>query len=112
MYEPVDKAGLADMTAHLMRNGGVEGMTAAEFDERLALLAGEISVRIDESRGTVSLFCLSKDTDEALALLKKMLRTPAFDAEGARSLSRRRALGAGAAQRLDRGHRSAANGSS
>ncbi|MCK5407737.1 MAG: insulinase family protein, partial [Candidatus Krumholzibacteria bacterium] len=28
MYEPVDKAGLADMTGYLMRNGGVDGMTA------------------------------------------------------------------------------------
>ena len=79
IYEPVAKAGLAAVTAHLMRNGGVEGMTAAEFDEQLALLAGEISVRIDSSQGAVSLFCLSKDADAALALLKKMLREPAFD---------------------------------
>jgi len=79
MYEPVEKAGLADMTAHLMRNGGVEGMSAAEFDEKLALLAGEISVGIGTSQGSVGPFCLSKDADAALALLAKMLRTPAFD---------------------------------
>jgi predicted Zn-dependent peptidase len=79
MYEPVDKAGLAGMTAHLMRNGGVEGMTPSEFDEKLALLAGEISVAIDVSKGTVRLFCLAKDADAALDLLKKVLRTPAFD---------------------------------
>ena len=41
MYEPVEKAGLSDMTGYLMRNGGVEGMTARELDERLAYLAGE-----------------------------------------------------------------------
>jgi predicted Zn-dependent peptidase len=79
MYEPVEKAGVADMTAHLMRNGGVEGMTAAEFDEQLALLAAEMSVNIGPSKGTISLFCLAKDADAALALLKKMLRSPAFD---------------------------------
>jgi len=79
LYEPVEKAGVAEMTAYMMRNGGVEGMTAAQFDERLALLAAEISVRIDKSKGIVSLFCLSKDTDEALGLLRRMLRTPAFD---------------------------------
>jgi len=79
MYEPVDKAGLADMTGYLMRNGGVEGMTAKELDERIAFLAGEISVNISGSQGTVRLFCLSKDIDEGLALLKKVLRTPAFD---------------------------------
>jgi zinc protease len=78
-YEPREKAGLADMTAYLMRNGGVAGMTAAGVDERLAYLAGEISVNIDDIRGQVSLFCLSKDIDAGLELLAKVLRQPAFD---------------------------------
>jgi len=81
MYEPVEKAGLADMTGYLMRNGGVDGITARELDERLAFLAGEISVNIGSSDGQASLFCLSKDADEGLALLKKVLRTPLFDQE-------------------------------
>ena len=81
MYEPVEKAGLADMAGHLMRNGGVQGMTAKELDERLAYLAGEISVNIGESQGNASLFCLAKDIDEGLELLKSVLRTPVFDQE-------------------------------
>jgi predicted Zn-dependent peptidase len=81
MYEPVEKTGLADLTGYLMRNGGVEGMSVKELDERLAYLAGEISVNIGGSRGTVSLFCLSKDIDEGLELLKKVLRSPVFDSE-------------------------------
>jgi predicted Zn-dependent peptidase len=81
MYEPLEKAGLAGMTGYLMRNGGVEGMTASEIDERLAYLAGEISINIGGSRGTASLFCLSKDIDEGLGLLKKILRTPVYDQE-------------------------------
>lgn len=79
IYEPVEKAGLAKMTGYLMRNGGVEGMTAQELDERIAYLAGEISIDIDDTRGRVSLFCLSKDIDEGLGLLKKILRQPTFD---------------------------------
>ena len=81
MYEPAEKAGLADMTGYLMRNGGVEGMTAKQIDERLAYLAGEINVNIGGSRGSARLFCLSKDIDEGLGLLKKVLRTPQFDQE-------------------------------
>jgi predicted Zn-dependent peptidase len=80
-YEPVEKAGLADMAGYLMRNGGVEGMTGKELDERLAYLAGEISIDIGGSRGNASLFCLSKDIDDGLDLLKKVLRTPVFDQE-------------------------------
>ena len=79
MYEPAEKAGVADMTGYLMRNGGVEGMTAKELDERIAFLAGEISVNIGSDQGAAHLFCLSKDTDEGLSLLKKVLRTPQFD---------------------------------
>lgn len=88
MYEPMEKAGLAEMTGYLMRNGGVEGMTSGEIDEKLAYLAGEISIDISGSRGAASLFCLSKDIDEGLALLKKILRTPVFDQE---ALDRHRA---------------------
>jgi len=79
VYEPVKKAGLAGMTGYLMRNGGVEGLTVKELDERLAFLAGDISVRIGETRGTASLFCLSKDIDEGLSLFAKVLRNPVFD---------------------------------
>jgi predicted Zn-dependent peptidase len=79
IYEPVEKAGLAKMAGYLMRNGGVEGMTAKEIDERLAFLAGDISVTIDDTQGSARLFCLSKDMDEGLDLLKKILRNPVFD---------------------------------
>lgn len=79
MYEPVEKAGLANMAGYLMRNGGVTGMTGKELDERLAYLAGEISVNISGSQGTASLFCLSKDIDEGLKLLEKVLHTPVFE---------------------------------
>jgi predicted Zn-dependent peptidase len=81
MYEPLEKAGLADMAGYLMRNGGVKGMTASELDEKIAQLAGEISVDVRSDRGMVTLFCLSKDTDDALALLKSVLRSPVFDQE-------------------------------
>jgi len=81
MYEPVEKAGLSDMTGYLMRNGGVQGMSSKELDEKLAFLAGEISVNISGSRGTASLFCLSKDIDQGLELFKRVLRTPVFEQE-------------------------------
>lgn len=79
MYEPVEKAGLSEVAGYLMRNGGVEDMSAKELDERLAFLAGEISVDISSDRGNARLYCLSKDADEGLDLLKKVLRHPVFE---------------------------------
>jgi zinc protease len=79
IYEPVEKAGLARMTGYLMRNGGTRDMTASEIDERLAYLAGDITVGVDDTQGTVRLFCLSKDMDEGLDLVAKVIRTPVFD---------------------------------
>jgi zinc protease len=81
IYEPLEKAGLASLSGYLMRNGGVQGMTVKQIDERLAFLAGEISINMGDSRGRANLFCLSKDIDEGLGLLKKILRTPVFDQE-------------------------------
>jgi len=79
LYEPVEKAGLAAITGHMMRNGGVEGMTAQEMDERLAFLAGSITVNISDDRGRANLFCLVKDMDEGLQMLRKVLMSPVFD---------------------------------
>jgi len=81
IYDPVEKAGLSDMVGYLMRNGGVEGMTVKELDERIAYLAGEISVDIGSTQGLARLFCLSKDIDEGLDLFKKVIRSPVFDQE-------------------------------
>ncbi|MEW5925810.1 MAG: pitrilysin family protein, partial [Candidatus Zixiibacteriota bacterium] len=81
IYDPLEKAGLADMAGYLMRNGDVQGMTAKEIDERLAYLAGDISVNIGPTQGRIDLFCLSKDIDEGLMLLKKILYTPVFSQE-------------------------------
>jgi len=80
MYEPPEKAGLADMVGYLMRNGGVAGLTAQALDERLAFLAADLSVRISDDQGQARLFCLSKDMDEGLALLRRVLHDPVFDA--------------------------------
>ena len=78
-YVSREKAGLANMTAYLMRNGGVQGMTSNEVDEKLANLAAEISVTVDDTRGTATLFCLSKDIPEGLAIFKSVLASPVFD---------------------------------
>lgn len=81
VHVPLEKAGLADMTAYLMRNGGIEGMPIKELDEEIAFLAGTISVNIGTTQGSASLFCLAKDIDRALELFQGVIKTPVFEAE-------------------------------
>jgi len=80
-YIPLEKAGLAEMTAYLMRNGGIEGMNIKELDEEIAFLAGSISVNIGGTSGSASLFCLAKDIDRALELFKGVIKNPVFENE-------------------------------
>ncbi|MCK4546677.1 MAG: insulinase family protein [Candidatus Eisenbacteria sp.] len=78
-YEPADKAGLADMMAYLMRNGGTRSFTPEELDDRVEYLAGSISCAMRMTSATVTISTLSKDMDEALDILLEILRYPAFD---------------------------------
>jgi zinc protease len=81
IYEPIEKAGISGITAYMMRNGGITGMTAKEMDERLAYLAGSVNVSIGRDQGSGSLFCLMKDMDEGLEILKNVMRNPVFEQE-------------------------------
>ncbi len=81
IYEPPEKTGLADMVGDLLRNGGTRSFTGEELDDRLEYLAGSISCRMGMTSATVTVSTLSKDIDEALEILKEVLRYPVFDPE-------------------------------
>ena len=77
--DPVDKIGLGRLTGGQMRAGGTIGKTATEFDEQVAFLALQVGSSISQTRGSVSLNCLTKDLEDALDLFFEMLRYPGFD---------------------------------
>lgn len=77
--DPEGKEGLASAVADQMRNGGTEGMSPGDLDDRLAFLAARIEARIELAKGQVTLSCLSKDADEALRLFVDVLRRPRFE---------------------------------
>ena len=78
--DPADLPGLASMTARLVREGGAEGLSPAEFDETLDFLATEVAVNANDTFTTATMNCLKSNLDESLKLFMAMLRTPAFDA--------------------------------
>jgi predicted Zn-dependent peptidase len=76
--EPAGKAGVADLTADLMRTGGTTTRDPNAVDEEIDFLAANVAVAVDDLSGSASLSILSKDLDKGLAILLDLLRNPAF----------------------------------
>jgi len=80
-YDPPGKEGLAALTASVMRTGGTRHVSPDELDLQLEFMAADISTGTNEDASSLSLSCLSKDTERALGLLCDILLNPAFNDE-------------------------------
>jgi len=76
--EPSGKEGLATITSEAWRAGGAGERTAQELDEELDFLAAILGTNIGDVTGSVSLNVLSKDLEEAMAILMDVLTEPRF----------------------------------
>jgi predicted Zn-dependent peptidase len=76
--EPAGKAGVADLTADLMRTGGTATRDPNAVDEEIDFLAANVTIDVDDVSGSASLSILSKELDKGLAILTDLLKNPAF----------------------------------
>jgi len=76
--DPVDKTGLADLYASLLRTGGAGDRSPAELDARLEYLAIDLGVSADPYAVTLNMSLRSADLAEGLAILTDILRRPRF----------------------------------
>jgi len=79
--DPPGKYGLASTVSRLLRAGGTAKSAPADFDEELAFLAAEVRTGLEDTEGSASFNCLTKDLDRVLEMFFDMLKTPRFDAE-------------------------------
>jgi len=79
VYEPAQKAGLAQLTGTVLRTGGTKSLKPDEINQKLEYMAGSVETSIGTEAGRASLSILSKDTDESLKLLADILRNPTFN---------------------------------
>ena len=75
--EPRGKAGLASMTAAMMREA-TQKHSAAEFSEALERIGASVGVSSGQYQTSVSLNVLSKHLDEGMALMMERILLPAF----------------------------------
>jgi len=79
IYDPPDKAGLAQLTATLLRAGGTAEQTPQAINEELEFMAAEIEFYMNRESGGASLSVRKQDLPRALAILAGLLMKPAFD---------------------------------
>jgi predicted Zn-dependent peptidase len=81
IYDPADKAGLAKLTAAVLRNGGTDDQSPQEINEVLEAMAAQLEFGMNRESGTGSLAVQKKDFPKALAIFSRLLQRPAFRGE-------------------------------
>lgn len=77
-WEPVEKAGLADVVGSVIRTGGTKTNPGDQLDERLDRMGASVEISIGQGVGSASLSVLKEDTTTGLTILADLLRNPAF----------------------------------
>lgn len=78
LHEPPEMAGIADVTASVMRSGGTKKYSGDKLDEILENMAAEIHVSSGSDSGSAGLKTLKEDFDKGLEILVDVLRNPEF----------------------------------
>ncbi len=79
MYDPSGKEGLAELTATVMRTGGIAGMTGNNVDEALDYIAASLRISINRDSGVFTLTVLKKDLNKGLDIFSRILMQPVFE---------------------------------
>jgi predicted Zn-dependent peptidase len=78
VYDPPDKAGLAQVAALAWRTGGTRSLSPEAVDEGIESRALEVNLSLGRDKGWASLSALTGDLDEGLSRLAEILLHPAF----------------------------------
>jgi zinc protease len=76
--DPPDRAGLAAVTASLIRSGGARLRSPEQVDAELDSLGATVDINMSEAMGTISLTTLKENLAESLVLFRDLLTSPAF----------------------------------
>ena len=81
IYDPAAQAGLAKITAAVLRNGGTDDQSPQEINEALESMAAHLEFGMNRESGTGSLSVQKKDFPKALAIFSRLLMRPDFRSE-------------------------------
>jgi zinc protease len=81
IYEPREKAGLANLVGNVMRRGGTKSRPSEQINEELEFIAASVETQIGRESGGASLSAMKKDIDKGLEVFADVLMNPAFPEE-------------------------------
>jgi zinc protease len=79
MYDPAGREGLAELTATMMKTGGIAGMSGNAVDETLESMATTFDTTVNRDSGIFSFSVLKKDLDRGFGLFSRILTQPSFE---------------------------------
>jgi zinc protease len=88
LFDPQDKAGLANLTAALLRYG-TKTKNAQQLAEEIDLLGAALNTSAGRDAATVKLTILKKDLRQGLAIFQDILLRPRFAADDLQALVKR-----------------------
>jgi predicted Zn-dependent peptidase len=80
IFDPPEKAGLAELATTLVRIGGSRDLAPDQVDESLEFMAARLSLAADFDAVSGHLSALRAQFPEALRILARLMRSPRFDA--------------------------------
>ncbi len=78
IYEPRERAGLANLVGSVMRRGGTKTRTFEQMNEELEFIAASVETSIGRESGGASLSTMKKDIDKGLEIFADVLMNPVF----------------------------------
>jgi len=81
LEDPAGKAGLAALTAKLLRTGGTKTFTSDQLNEQLENLAADVEFGATTENSGGGIHCFKADAPKVLGIFAEMLRAPRFAAD-------------------------------
>ncbi|MBI5017351.1 MAG: insulinase family protein [Deltaproteobacteria bacterium] len=78
VYDPPEKAGLAQVLSLAWRSGGAGGLAPEALDDLLEGRGMDLSLGLGRDKGSASLTVLTADLDQGLDVLARLVREPTF----------------------------------
>src|SRR5580704_1752153 len=78
LFDPPDKKGLSELTASVLRSGGIKAKTGDQIDEELENIAASVESGMDETSASFNFSALKESSDKVMEIFRDVVTQPEF----------------------------------